>query len=86
MNDRSRQEAPIIRVEGAGADSQYGRRVEMDRSWTIYHVFTGVPALVCGQSMTGLNRADATCGMLRLNSRGAARPLSPLNKASEYRP
>jgi hypothetical protein len=25
-------------------DGQFGRRVEMDRSWTIYHVFTGVPA------------------------------------------
>jgi hypothetical protein len=23
-------------------DGQFGRRVEMDRSWTIYHVFTGV--------------------------------------------
>ena len=22
-------------------DGQFGRRVEMDRSWTIYHVFTG---------------------------------------------
>ena len=86
MNDRSRQGAPIIRVEGAGVDSQYGRRVEMDRSWTIYHVFTGVPALVCGQSMTGLNRADATYAMLRLNSRGVTRPLSPFNAAPEHRP
>ena len=24
----------------------FGRRVEMDRSWTIYHVFTGIPARV----------------------------------------
>ena len=26
-------------------DHQYGRRIETDRSWTVYHVFTGVPAL-----------------------------------------
>jgi len=24
-------------------DDQFGRRVEFDRSWTIYHVFTGFP-------------------------------------------
>jgi hypothetical protein len=27
-------------------DGEFGRRVEMDRSWTIYHVFTGVPVRV----------------------------------------
>ena len=25
-------------------DHQYGRRIEADRSWTVYHVFTGEPA------------------------------------------
>jgi hypothetical protein len=46
---------------------QYGRRVEMDRSWTIYHVFSGLPAFVGGQVMTGLSRSAATAGMLALN-------------------
>ncbi len=27
-------------------DLHYGRRVEADRSWTVYHVFTGVPVAV----------------------------------------
>ena len=59
-----------------GQDSmhhQYGRRVEADRSWTIYHVFTGIPARFGGETMTGLSRLDATSGMLRLNLRNAER-------------
>ena len=54
-------------------DHQYGRRIETDRSWTVYHVFTGIPASAQGQTMTGLSRADATSGMLSLNLRNAAR-------------
>ncbi|WP_353015374.1 hypothetical protein [Mesorhizobium sp. M1405] len=41
-------------------DHQYGRRIETDRSWTVYHVFTGVPAQADGQIMTGLSRSAAT--------------------------
>ena len=52
---------------------QYGRRIEADRSWTIYHVFTGVPARFGGDAMIGLSRLDATSGMLRLNLRNAER-------------
>ena len=48
-------------------DDQFGRRVEVDRSWTIYHVFTGVPARVDGMAMTDLSQAAATDGMLSLN-------------------
>jgi hypothetical protein len=33
-------------------DGQFGRRVEMDRSWTIYHVFTCIPARVDGSALT----------------------------------
>src|ERR1700731_2600282 len=40
-------------------DGQFGRRVEMDRSWTIYHVFTGRtltetphPSAFCNDSFT----------------------------------
>ena len=37
-------------------DHQYGRRIETDRSWTVYHVFTGVPARVGGDAMIGLSQ------------------------------
>ncbi|MFU0507959.1 hypothetical protein [Pseudaminobacter sp. NGMCC 1.201702] len=46
---------------------QYGRRVEADHSWTVYHVFSGVPASRSGNPMTGLSWSDATEGMLSLN-------------------
>ena len=55
--------------ERVSLDEQYGRRVESDRSWTVYHVFTGVPAHADGQIMTGLSRSDASNGMLSLNRR-----------------
>lgn len=54
-------------------DHHYGRRIETDRSWTVYHVFTGVAAIIDGASMTGLSGPDATDGMLSLNHRNAAR-------------
>ncbi|GGB05876.1 hypothetical protein GCM10011491_37450 [Brucella endophytica] len=54
-------------------DHQYGRRIETDRSWTIYHVFTGVPAHADGQIMTGLSRSAATDGMVSLNRRNERR-------------
>lgn len=47
----------------------YGRRVEADRSWTVYHVFTGVPANIGGNAMIGLSRTAATDGMVSLNRR-----------------
>jgi hypothetical protein len=47
-------------------DGQFGRRVEMDRSWTIYHVFPGIPARVDGSALTDLSRSAATDGMLSL--------------------
>lgn len=48
-------------------ERQYGRRVEIDRSWTVYHVFSGIPAHVDGAAMIGLTRAAATQCMLALN-------------------
>ena len=54
-------------------DCQYGRRVERDGSWSIYHVFTGIPAKIQGYSLTGLSRRRATEGMLSLNHRNEAR-------------
>jgi hypothetical protein len=54
-------------------DGQFGRRVEMDSSWTIYHVFTGVPARVDGSALTHLSGSAATDGMLSLNRRNIKR-------------
>ena len=54
-------------------DEQYGRRIEADRSWTVYHVFSGIPAHADGQTMTGLSQLDATDGMLSLNRRNDGR-------------
>jgi hypothetical protein len=50
-------------------DHNYGRRVESDRSWTVHHVFTGVPAHIDGVTMAGLSRSEATNIMLSLNRR-----------------
>ena len=50
-------------------DRQFGRRIEIDRSWTVYHVFSGIPAEVDGTKLTGLHRAEATEIMKGLNKR-----------------
>jgi hypothetical protein len=54
-------------------DHHFGRRIETDRSWSVYHVFTGIPADMDGHPMTGLSRSDATEGMLSLNRRNERR-------------
>ena len=46
---------------------QYGRRIESDRSWTIYHVFTGDPACIDGHILTDLTRLEAAEKLLMLN-------------------
>ena len=58
-------------------DHQYGRRIETDHSWTIYHVFSGIPARVDGSRTTGLTRAEATNGLVSLNHRNARRTKKP---------
>ena len=63
----------------APGDEQYGRRIEADRSWTIYHVFTGVPASRGGQEMIGLSHSAATDGMLSLNRRSEGRRKEHMN-------
>ncbi|WP_363802309.1 hypothetical protein [Mesorhizobium sp.] len=58
--------------EASGRDTTdrlYGRRVEQDGSWSIYHVFTGVPAVILGRRLTGMSRPIATRCMLSLNRR-----------------
>ncbi|CAK7255757.1 MULTISPECIES: hypothetical protein [unclassified Shinella] len=83
MNIHAEHKRQVLRVEvwenegGASAtdalDHQYGRRIERDRTWTVYHVFTGVPARINGCTLTDLTISDATDGMLTLNRRNARR-------------
>jgi hypothetical protein len=54
-------------------EHQYGRRVEADRSWTVYHVFTGATARVDNDDLIGLSRSQATSSMMSLNLRTAER-------------
>jgi hypothetical protein len=58
--------------------SEYGKRIELDGSWTIYHVFTGGPATIDGDLMQGMNARNALDQMTKNNSdnssRRAARP------------
>ncbi len=82
--ERRRYAAPIGVLESdCGAQGRHSmdrrRRIEADRSWSVYHVFTGVPACNDGQAMIGLSRSDATRGMLSLNRRGATRPTECLS-------
>lgn len=57
----------------ARATHEYGRRVEPNRSWTVYHVFSGVPADIGPRPMVGLTEKYATSVMLLLNARNAER-------------
>ncbi|PSH70265.1 hypothetical protein CU102_04065 [Phyllobacterium brassicacearum] len=51
----------------------YGRRIEPNRSWTVYHVYTGLPADMGKHSTTGLNETTATAMMISLNANNAER-------------
>jgi hypothetical protein len=65
---------------------QFGRRIEMDRSWTVYHVFSGVPAVIEGERLTGLNKASATRGMLSLNQHHAAHQKAGIIRFTQPKP
>lgn len=54
-------------------DCDYGRRIESDRSWTVYHVFTGAPARIDGRLMLGLSRQEATDSMVSTNQANVVR-------------
>lgn len=56
-----------------GDDQQFGLRVEADRTWTVYHVFSGIPVESGGDAMSGLDRHEATSRMLSLNRRAVSR-------------
>lgn len=62
----------------------YGRRVEADGSWTIYHVFTGIPAAMESRPMIGLGKTDATATMIRLNARNAQRRRTALTSGADH--
>ena len=78
QTDLKRNTTAIAILEKEGAPGHdlpkhlYGRRrVKADRSWTVYHVFTGVAARVGDDDMTGLSRSQATTRMMSLNLRNA---------------
>ncbi|UXT92895.1 hypothetical protein [Agrobacterium pusense] len=79
-NEHQRQALRMENWENEGGalvsdtiETQYGRRIERDKSWTIYHVFTGVPVRIGGRRLTRLSIAEATDGMLSVNRRNALR-------------
>jgi hypothetical protein len=82
-NDNCRENRDAVDIsiwenEGGALDRcdmnhHYGRRVEPDGSWTIYHVFTGAPAELQGWSMAGLSKIDATSRMIILNAHNEKR-------------
>lgn len=80
----------IWETEGNGTgqntrmDQHFGRRIERDGTWTIYHVYSGMPAFADGRDMIGLTRSDATDGMLFLNKRNSRR--RALRKVAEDKP
>jgi len=56
-----------------GLDCDDGRGVESDRSWTVYHVFTGAPARIDGRLMLGLSCQEATDSMVSTHPSNVAR-------------
>ena len=65
----SNDKCAALARNGEWHEKLYGRRVEVDRSWTVYHVFTGIPADAGCGATTGLSRAAATDRMMFLNRR-----------------
>ncbi|MBZ9656316.1 hypothetical protein [Phyllobacterium lublinensis] len=51
----------------------YGRRIERNGSWSVYHVYTGCPAELGRRATTGLNETTATRMMLSLNANNIER-------------
>lgn len=57
--------APVIPTAGP---YRYGRRIERNGTWTIYHVFSGVPAEYAAWKMVGLNVNTADRALRILNA------------------
>lgn len=58
----------------------YGRRIEPNGSWTVYHVYTGLPAEMGNYATTGLNEISATRMMLSLNANNVERRQAARNR------
>ena len=56
--------------------SEYGKRVETNGSWTIYHVFTGSPATIGGNLMQNMDANDALDQMRKTNADNSIRRAS----------
>jgi hypothetical protein len=66
----ARTATPVDIRAGLGGEELsdiFARRIEADRSWTVYHAFTGVPAVIAGRAVVGLSRQAATDRMLAMN-------------------
>jgi hypothetical protein len=59
--------------------SEYGKRIEADGSWTIYHVFTGSPATIDGNLMQGMTAKNALSQMTKNNSDNSSRRAARLD-------
>jgi hypothetical protein len=55
-------------VSGEAGAYRFGRRVEPNGTWTIYHVFSGVPAEFASWKMVGLHVKTAERALKILNS------------------
>jgi hypothetical protein len=60
-------------VASGHPNHHYGRRIEANKSWTVYHVFSGVPADFGRGSMIELSEKEATTMMISLNANNAER-------------
>jgi hypothetical protein len=49
---------------------QYARRVEGNGTWTVYLVYSGIPARSAERTYRGLAKREATDIMQQLNARG----------------
>ena len=48
-------------------DSNYGKRIEIDRTWTVYHVFTGIPVASGDGALVGLSNTEASARIASFN-------------------
>jgi|EndMetStandDraft_4_1072995.scaffolds.fasta_scaffold915493_1 hypothetical protein len=51
-----------------GVQYGYGKRIETDKSWTIYHVFTGIPASIGVSDLVQLDAKTAIRALRMLNT------------------
>jgi hypothetical protein len=56
-----------VQCDAEGAEAYYGRRIENDRTWTLYNVFNGIPATIDGVTLVGLSRTVCLDRMLEMN-------------------